>query len=147
MPRLYVDLDPPREDALGFTTDTADLVYFLSWAFATRFGANHEMSIAALVLRGEFKIDLSPLLTFADRAVEDPDDAEALERAWQDPEPLAECCEQIAKALASRERRLNALQEEYPALAASIEELGRLARWAAEHETRVRLSYEMEGVD
>jgi hypothetical protein len=147
MPRLYVDFDPAGEDAPPFTTETADLVYFLSWAFATRYGASHEMSIAALLLRGQFKIDLSPLLTFADRTIEDPDDAEALERAWQDPAPLAQCCERVAKALASGERRLKALQEEYPTLASAIKELGRLAKWAAEHDARIRLSYEMEDRD
>lgn len=144
MTRAYVDFDPPQPDAPGFMVDTADLVYFLSWAYATRYGANHEMSIAALILRGEFKVDLSPLLTFADRKVEDPADAAALEQAWQDAGPLAGCCEQIARALVSGERRLASLQEDYPGLAGSLEELGRLAAWAAERGARIRLSYEIE---
>ena len=144
MTRAYVDFDPAQPDAPDFTGDTADLVYFLSWAFATRYGANHEMSIAALILRGEFRIDLSPLLTFADRKVEDTDDAEALEKAWQDAGPLAECCAKITTALASNERRLISLQEDYPGLAASIEELGRLAGWADRRGARIRLTYEIE---
>jgi hypothetical protein len=144
MTRAYVDFDPPQPDAPDFTSDTADLVYFLSWAFATRYGANHEMSIAALILRGEFKIDLSPLLTFADRKVEDADDAETLEKAWQDAGPLAECCAKITAALASNERRLTSLQEDYPTLPASLDELGRIASWAEERHARIRLSYAME---
>ena len=144
MPRIVLDFDPPQPDAPGFASDTGDLVFFLSWAFSTRYGANHEMSIAALVLRSEFKIDLLPLLTFADRNVEDPADEEALERAWQDAAPLAECCGQVHEALGSDERRLSSLGEEYPALRENIRELGQIAAWVAERESRIRLTYELE---
>lgn len=143
MPRIVLDFDPQQPDAPGFQWDTADLVYFLSWAFSARYGANHEMSVASLVLRGEFGIDLRPLLTFADRDVEDPADEEALQRAWQDAEPLAVCCEQVAQALASGERRLAGVQEDYPGLRASISELGRIARWAAQRGCRLRVTYEL----
>ncbi len=99
------------------------------------------MSVAALVLRGEFKIDLVPLLTFADRNVEDPADEEALERAWQDAAPLAECCRRVAEALASDEPRLSSVREEYPRLKGNIEELGRIAGWAADRGARLRVTY------
>jgi hypothetical protein len=144
VPRIVLDFEPPQADAPAFASDTADLVYFLSWAFSTRYGANHEMSVAALVLRSEFKIDLTPLLTFADRNVEDPADADLLERSWQDAAPLAECCARVAEALASDEKRLVALRDEYPALRDNIEELGRLAGWAARRGARVRVTYELE---
>ncbi len=144
MPRLILDYDPPQPDAPDFVSETADLVYFLSWAFSARYGANHEMSVASLVLRGEFGIDLQPLLTYADRAVEEPADADALERAWQDAAPLAECCEKVATALGSDETRLASLREEYPALRDNIEELGRFASWAAERGARVRVTYTLE---
>lgn len=140
MPRIVLDFDPPRPGAPALP-DTADLVYFLSWAFSTRYGANHELSLAALVLRGEFGIDLLPLLTFADRNVEEPADAEALERAWQDAGPLAECCIQVAQALQSGERRLTAISREYPRLLEGIEGLGRAAAWAATHGSRIRVTY------
>ena len=116
MPRIVLDFEPPLADAPGFASDTADLVYFLSWAFSTRYGANHELSVAALVLRSEFKIDLLPLLTFADRNVEEPEDEETLERSWQDAAPLAECCAHVAEALGSDEKRLASLRDDYPAL-------------------------------
>ena len=144
MPRIVLDFDPPQPDAPSFDGDTSDLVYFLSWAFSMRYGANHELSIAALVLRSEFKIDLLPLLTFADRAVEDPADEEALERAWQDAAPLAECCERVATALGSDEKRLVTLRDEYPSLRSHIEALGRDAAWAAERGARIRVTYELE---
>ena len=144
MTRLYVDFDPPQPDDPDFATDTAHLVYFLSWAYATRFGANHEMSIASLVLKSQFKVDLTPLLTFADRSVEDADDIEALASAWQASAPLAECCRQITAAFAAGDNRLDGLEAEYPGLAASIAELGRLADLADSRGARVRLSYEIE---
>lgn len=144
MPRIVLDYDPPQPDAPDFEEDTSDLVYFLSWAFSARYGGNHEMSIAALILRGEFKIDLVPLLTFADRNIEDPADAETLERSWQDAAPLAECCAKVAEALGSDEKRLSALNDEYPALRRNIEELGQRAAWAAQHESRIRVTYTLE---
>ncbi len=100
MPRIVLDFDPPQPDAPSFSGDTSDLVYFLSWAFSARYGGNHEMSAASLILRGEFGIDLKPLLTFADREVEMEADADMLERAWQDAGPLADCCDQNREGLA-----------------------------------------------
>ena len=144
MPRIVLDFEPPQLGAPPFTSDTADLVYFLSWAFSTRYGASHEMSVAALVLRSEFKIDLLPLLTFADRNVEDPADEEALQRAWQDAAPLAECCDRIYEALGSDEKRLASLRDDYPALRELIRELGQIAAWAARRNARIRVTYELE---
>ena len=146
MPRIVLDFEPPQAGAPTFTSDTADLVYFQSWAFSTRYGASHEMSVAALVLRSEFKIDLLPLLTFADRNVEDPADEEALQRAWQDAAPLAECCDRIYEALGSDEKRLASLRDDYPALRELIRELGQIAAWAARRNARIRVTYEMEDV-
>jgi hypothetical protein len=144
MPRILLDFDPDQPEAPEFEADTSELVFFLSWAFSQRYGANHEMSLAALILRGEYEIDLSPLLTFADRNVEDPDDADLLERAWQEPAPLAECCEAVAEALSGDDSRLISLREEYPNLVANVRELGRIARWAADSHARVRITYELE---
>jgi len=141
MPRIILDFGPAQPDVPAFTSDTADLVYFLSWAFSARYGANHEMSVVSLILRGEFKINLAPLLTFADREVEEPADEEALERAWQDAAPLAECCEKVVQALGSGEKRLAALHDEYPGLSQNIEELGRSAAWAAGRGARIRVTY------
>ncbi len=144
MPRIILDFDPPQLDAPQFASNSGDLVFFLSWAFSTRYGANHEMSIAAMVLRGEFKIDLLPLLTFADRKVEDPADEDALDRAWQDAAPLAECCERVHEALGSDEKRLAELRGVYPALRENIRALGENAAWAAGRDARIRVTYELE---
>src|SRR3990172_12738077 len=92
MPTLYFETTARDPCPYAFEGDTSDLVYFLSFAYSARYGSTHELTQAALLLRGELKIDLRPLLTFADSDVEEEADAEALERAWQDAGPLAECC-------------------------------------------------------
>ena len=144
VPRIVLDFDPEQMAAPGFETDTSELVFFLSWAFSQRYGANHEMSQAAQILRNELKIDLVPLLTFADRDVEDPDDQDVLDRSWQDAAPLAACCDRVADALRSTDQRLSDLTAEYPSLADNIEGLGRIAAWAAERHARIRITYELE---
>jgi hypothetical protein len=142
MPTLHVELDPPGE-APSFAGDTAPLVYFLSFAFATRYGAQHELAKAALLLRGgAHKIDLRPLLTFADRTVDDAADARDLERAWQDAAPLAECCARVVAAIDADEAVREQLAE-FPTLRDLIEELARIASQAAERGARVRLTYTM----
>src|SRR5262245_8316261 len=143
MTRAFVEFKPLAEDAPDFTSDTSDLVYFLSWAFSARYGANHELSIAALVLRGEFGVDLEPLLTYADREIESPVDAVTLEMAWQPPEPLAESAEKVANDLGSDDKRLASVVVEYPNLRRNIEELAEFARWAEERGAEIRLTYEL----
>ncbi|HXH20799.1 MAG TPA: hypothetical protein VNN10_02130 [Dehalococcoidia bacterium] len=144
MPRIVLDFEPPNADAPQLAGDTSDLAYFLSWAFSARYGGNHEMSVASLILRGEFKIDLRPLLTFADREVETEADADMLEKAWQEPGPLADCCDRVVQAFDSGEKRLSALTEEYPDLVRQIGELGQIARWAANAGLRIRVTFSME---
>jgi len=141
MPALLVDLDPPGE-APAFAGDTAPLVYFLSFAFAARYGAQHELALAAVLLRDKHKVDLKPLLTFADHAAEDEADRKELERLWQNAAPLAESCRRAVEAIDADE----AVREQlvgYPTLRERIEELGRIALRAAERGERVRLTFEM----
>jgi len=144
VPRIVLDFEPQQPDAPDFTSGTGDLVFFLSWAYSSRYGASHDLSIAGVLLRSEFKIDLGPLLTFADRNVEDPADAEAIELAWQDAAPLAECCRLVDEALGSDEQRLVSLRTEYPLLRENVRELGQIAAWAAERGARIRVTYELE---
>ena len=144
MPRIVLDFDPPLPDPRQIPGDTSDLVYFLSWAFSARYGGNHEMSVASLLLRGEYGIELRPLLTFADRDVEMEADAEMLEKAWQDAAPLAETCRQVVEALESNDERLVSLREDYPGLRDDIAELGRIAEDAAERGSRIRVTFELE---
>ena len=144
MPRVILDYDPDQPQAPAFEADTSDLVYFLSWAFSQRYGANHELSQAAVILRSDYKIDLTPLLTFADREIEDPDDADVLERSWQDATPLADCCDRVVDTIRHDTDRLGTLLDEYPALAGNIKELGDIARWAAARPAQIRITYKLD---
>jgi hypothetical protein len=143
MPALIVECDPPGEPPRAFGGETAPLVYFLSFAFAARYGAQHELSIVTGLLREKHKIDLKPLLTFADHAAQDEADRQELERLWQDAGPLAECCRRMVEAIEA-DAAMGEQLVDYPTLKDRIEELGRLASWAAEEGRRVRLTYSME---
>jgi len=123
------------------------LVYFLSLAFSTRYGSIHPLSQLALLLRGEMKIDLGPLTTFADRDAEVEADERELERVWQDAGPLAETLEKVTAALGSAQaagdERIAVLTEDAPELAARLGELREMAAWAAGRGMRVRLTFEL----
>jgi hypothetical protein len=144
MPRIVIDYDPPEAGAPQLEGDSADLVYFLSFAFSQRYGATHELAVAALALRGEFKINTRPLLTFADRNIEEPGDEDTLEGAWQDAIGLAECSRAVAAALGSEDRRMSALTRDYPRLQDLIGQLGECAAWAATGGLRIRVTYVLE---
>jgi hypothetical protein len=140
---LIVELDPPGDTPSAFSVDTAPLVYFLSFAYAARYGSQHELTKAALLLRGgEHKLDLKPLLTFADRDAEEPIDKRDLERAWQDAAPLAECCRAVVAAI-DADASIREHLAEFPTLRDLIEELGQIAEDAAAAGRRIRLTYEM----
>ena len=144
MPALHVEFEPPGGSPEAFARDTAPLVYFLSFAYAARFGAQHELARASeLLRRGAHKIDLRPLLTFAARDTDDPADEKELERIWQEAAPLAECCRRVVEAI-DADAAVREQLAEFPTLRGLIEELGRIAAEAAARGARVRLTYEMD---
>lgn len=140
MTMLLVETTVGGEPPVDFRGDTAPLVYFMSFAAAERFGAQHELAQAASLLKRQLRIDLAPLLRFSSAEVEDAEDVEELERLWQDPGPLAETASRVADALRSHPR-LRELVEPYPGLADRLDELAAIARWAAEQGARIRLTY------
>jgi hypothetical protein len=86
---------------------------------------------------------MKPLTTFADREVEEPGDAEELERVWQDAEPLARSSRDVVAAIDSGDERIASLLEDAPDLRARLEELAHMAAWAAERKARVRMTFEL----
>jgi hypothetical protein len=142
MPSILVELDPPASEAPTFSIDSAPLVYFLSFAFSARYGAQHELSKASMLLRsGEHTIDIKPLLTFADRDVDDPADDKELQRVWQDAPPLAECCRLVVEAI-DADPAIRDLLANFPTLRDLIADLRDIAAGAGEG--RVRLTYTMQ---
>ena len=143
MSRFFFETDPPApaEPVFGGSSDV--LVYFLSLAFSTRYGSLHPLSQMALILRGEFKIDMTPLTTFADRNIEDPSDERELQRAWQDSGPLAETLRAVNEALASGDERFAELMGDTPDVAARLVDLQQLAEEADGRGARVRMTFEL----
>ena len=144
MPRFYFETasssqDEPCPVEFGGPADV--LVYFLSLAFSTRYGSQHDLSKLALLLRGECKIDLGPLITFADRDVEEEADQTELDRVWQDAAPLAATIAQVVEALEAGDERIDALMADAPDLAARLRDLHGMAAWAAGRGDRVRMTF------
>ena len=143
MAAVILDFDPPQLEAPAFCGDQSDLVYFLSFAYAGRFGAQHELSLLALTLQTDFGVNLKPLLTFADREVEEAIDEDTLTAAWQEAGPLADCCHAVVAAIDSGDGRLAEPLRDYPNLRDRLAELRRTARWAAHAGARIRITYSM----
>ena len=155
MGSLLAETSCPQPCPHRFTGDTAQLLYFLSFAAAERYGAQHELAQAAQILRHRFKISLSPLLNFttaqaregptarAGRVKEDEADRRDLERAWQDPAPLAEACRRVLEALWSGHQEISRALADYPEIAPRLAEMERIASWAAAEGCRIRLLYSL----
>jgi hypothetical protein len=141
--RLFFETDADQPCPIDFSGPSDVLVHFLSLAFSTRYGSIHPLSQLALLLRGEMKIDLTRLTTFADRNVEEEADRVELERVWQDAAPLAETLRRVTDALAAPDERITKLTEEAQDLLPRLEDLRRMAEWAADRGARVRLSFEL----
>jgi hypothetical protein len=143
VPTFVFEADALEPCPIDFGGPADVLVYFMSLAFSTRYGSQHELSRLALVLRGDFGIDLEPLTTFADREVEEEADARELERVWQDAAPLAACVRTMLAALGSGDERIAALTGEAPDLRDRLVDLLAMVEWAQERSARVRLTFEL----
>ncbi len=144
MPRLYFETDGGEACRIEFGGASDVLVYFLSLAYSTRYGSIHPFSQLALLLRGfEYGIDLKPLLTFADRDVEEAADQVELDRVWQEAAPLAATVRAVCGALDAGDARIAELTADAPDLRARLDDLRRMAEWAASRGARVRLTFEL----
>lgn len=137
---LIVETTADEECPLEFLGDSADIVYFISFAHSDRYGSSHPLSKAAGVLKRQLQINLSPLLTFADARTESAAEERALETMWQDPSPLAESARRVAEAI-DRTPRLRELTTDFPELPLRLRELAEMADWAAARGAKIRLTY------
>jgi hypothetical protein len=138
---LFVETEPAG-CPVQFSGPTADLTYFISFAFAMRFGADHELAAAAQVLQRRHKVDLRPLVTFADAEPDDELSRQELARAWQDAGRLADAAQAAVAAFASDERFRDVLAT-YPDLVPRMAELAEIARWAAAQGGKVRITFKI----
>ena len=136
---LIVETTAEEECPLEFFGDSADIVYFISFAHSERYGSSHPLSKAARTLK-RLRINLVPLLTFADARTESAAEEQALETMWQDPAPLAECARRVAQEIEASEQ-LRELSADFPELPDRLRELASMADWAAERGAKIRLTY------
>jgi hypothetical protein len=124
--------------------DGRDLVAFMSFAAMRGFGAQHALIALADRLQAKHGVRMGPLTTFYDGTVEDMEDAEKIEHAWQPALPLHTAFEQLAAALDSD------VQAQILARRGGAGDVGAQARAlmpeldrAAAAQRRVRLVYEL----
>jgi hypothetical protein len=149
--RFYVEFDPaPAEPCpVAFADDPVIVLFFQSWAYSLDFGGTHELAQAAQYLKTKQKLDLKPLLKYADRDVETPNDQRELDRSWQPAGDLAACARAVAEAWTAPDDTLRPLIEGYAHLAPRLLELAAMCDWAASAapdgtEARVRMSFLLE---
>ena len=63
---LIVETTADEPCPVDFLGDTADIVYFISMAHTERYGADHPLAKAAAILKRRLRINMAPLLKFAD---------------------------------------------------------------------------------
>ncbi len=122
--------------------DGAGLCAFFSFAVSRGFGATHPLIALADRLHDHHRVRMGPLTTFYDGEIEDAEDREKLELAWQDAEALGQSLAALVAALENDEqcqafaRRGGAeeLGNEASALVAQVSN-------ASEASRRVRLVY------
>lgn len=137
---LIVETTAAEECPVEFLGDTSDIVYFISMAHTERYGADHPLARAAAILKRQMRVNLTPLLKFADARTEDAEEERLLESLWQDAAPLAEAARAVAEAVEGTPQ-LRDLTSSFPELPDRLRELSDIADWAARREAKIRLTY------
>lgn len=137
---LIVETTADEPCPIEFLGETSDIVYFISMAHTERYGADHPLARASAILKRRLRVNVAPLLQFADARTEDEEEERMLERLWQDAAPVAESARQVAEAIAGTPE-LRELTTAFPELPDRLRELSDIAAWAAERGARVRLTY------
>jgi len=125
---------------IDFGGDTAPLVYFISFAVAERYGAQHDLARLAALLKRQNGLSLSPLARFGLALPETAADIDELETLWQEATALAACARDAAKVIRTTTDAHHFL-EAYPDLPDRLDDLAGMADWAAARNARVRLTY------
>ena len=142
--RFFVEFDTVDACPLAFTDDPVIVLFFASWAYSADLGGTHELAQAAQHLRRALKVDLKPLLRYADRNVEMESDRRELERSWQSAADLAACVRAVAAAWDAPDATLAPLVAGYEHLAPRLLELAAMCDWAAARTARVRMTFDLD---
>lgn len=137
---LIVETTADEDCPVDFLGDTADIVYFVSFAHTLRYGSGHPLAKAAGILKRRAGVNLAPLLNFADARTDDQREEQLLEALWQDAGPLAESARAVADAIDAG-ADLRELTADFPELPDRLRELAAIADWAAARGAKVRLTY------
>ncbi|MFA7249897.1 MAG: hypothetical protein WC273_09740 [Dehalococcoidia bacterium] len=144
--RFFVEFDPAPGEAcpVTFADDPAIILFFQSWAYSLDFGGTHELAQAAQHLKMKRRIDLKPLLRYADRYIETVNDQREMDRSWQPAADLAACARAVAEAWTAPDDTLAPLTAGYEHLAPRLQELAAMCDWAAARNARVRMTFLLE---
>ncbi|MCH8814928.1 MAG: hypothetical protein IH957_07500 [Chloroflexi bacterium] len=137
---LIVETTANEECPIDFLGDSADIVYFISFAHSERYGADHPLAKASSILKRKLGIKLGPLLNYADARTENKEEEEHLERMWQDPVALQDCARAVADALETS-ADIRELLKAFPELPDRLRELADMAVWATAQGAKMRLTY------
>jgi hypothetical protein len=137
---LIVETTAEEPCPIDFLGETSDIVYFISMAHTERYGADHPLAKAAAVLKRRLRVNMAPLLRFADARTDNAAEEEMLESLWQDAGPLAQAARSVAEAIEGT-AELRELTSSFPELPERLRELSDLAAWAGEHGAKIRLTY------
>jgi hypothetical protein len=137
---LIVETTADDACPIDFLGDTADIVYFISMAHTERYGADHPLAKAAAILKRQLRVNMAPLLKFADARTDNAAEEQMLEGLWQDALPLSEAARNVSEAIAGTPQLLE-LTASFPELPDRLRELSDIADWAGERGAKVRLTY------
>lgn len=137
---LIIETTAGEPCPIDFLGDSADIVYFISMAHTERYGADHPLARAAAILKRQLRVNMAPLLKFADARTDDAAEEQMLENLWQEAAPLAQAARSVAEAIEGTPD-LRELTSAFPELPERLRELSDIAAWAAERGAKVRLTY------
>lgn len=140
--KLFVEVEVAGEpEARTLPGDGAALVAFMSFCVVRGFGAIHPLLALADLLARDHGVRLGPLTVFYERTIEDHEDREKLEAAWQEPVALRDTLAQVVALLDGDESRILVRRAGAGDLASQAEAVREIAAEAAVRGARIRLSY------
>ena len=143
----FVEFETEKSCPHHFEGDPSILLFFQSWAFSVQFGGQHDLAKIASHLKQSLKINLSPLLKFADRNVENTFDARELQQYGQSPDELMQYTTQMIDALEHPDGNLSSLlTEEYELLLPRLQDLHKMCTWAVQEKCLIRMSFDTVNV-